>query len=132
MAKQATMSVNTNMAKAHPAHDYGRFDFIRLAWPMGGISLLLTIAAIVLIFTRGLNYGIDFAGGTEVQVRFNQPVSVKDLRDAIEQVGITNPSIQSFGGSNEFLIRLESPRAATESMIRLSETIVNPIVIGRR
>jgi preprotein translocase subunit SecF len=114
MAKQATMSVNTNMAKPHAAHDYGRFDFIRLAWPMGGISLLLTVAAIVLIFTRGLNYGIDFAGGTEVQVRFNQPVSMKDLREAIEQVGITNPSVQSFGGSNEFLIRLESPRAATE------------------
>ena len=93
---------------------YGRFDFIKAAPVMGGISALLTVIAIVLLCTKGLNYGIDFAGGTEVQVRFSKPVEQQELRTAIESIGIKDPGIQSYGPNNEYLIRLELPKGATE------------------
>ena len=90
--------------------DHGKIDFVKIAPIMGGISVLLTILAIALLLTKGLNYGIDFAGGTEIQLRFPQAVDAHQLREAIEGLGIHEPSVQSFGANNEFLIRLETPR----------------------
>ena len=95
-------------------HDFGRFDFVKWSPVMGGISLLLTVIALVLIFTKGLNYGIDFVGGTEIQVRFDKAVDVHELRKSIEEGGVAEPEIQSFGGSNEYLIRLSSPHGKTD------------------
>lgn len=94
--------------------DHGKIDFVKIAPLMGGISVVLTIIAIVLVMTKGLNYGIDFAGGTEIQLRFPQAVEAHQLRTTIEDAGIKNPTVQSFGGTNEFLIRLETPQGHTE------------------
>jgi preprotein translocase subunit SecF len=93
---------------------FGKFDFVKAAPIMGGVSLLLTIIALVLIFTKGLVYGIDFAGGTEMQVRFDKAVEASALRDAVASVGVQEPNVQAFGSDREFLIRLETPHAATE------------------
>jgi preprotein translocase subunit SecF len=117
MAKQAQTKDQQKDKAARIAakeQDFGRFDFVKMAPLMGGISLVLTIAAIVLVMVKGLNYGIDFAGGTEIQARFPTAIDAGDLRKTIEENGIANPSVQGFGGTNEFLIRLESPHAATE------------------
>jgi preprotein translocase subunit SecF len=111
MAKQATM--NTQFAGA-VKEDHGKIDFVHLAPLMGGISVLLTVVAIVLLMTKGLNYGIDFAGGTEIQLRFPQAVDAHQLRSAIEEIGVKNPTVQAFGSDNEFLIRLETPHGVTE------------------
>ncbi len=111
MAKQSTM--NSKEAEGLK-EDHGKIDFVKIAPLMGGISLLLTIVSVVLVFTKGLNYGIDFAGGTEIQLRFAQAVDAHQLRSSIEEAGIKNPSVQAFGGSNDFLIRLETPHGATE------------------
>lgn len=103
-----------NARTASTEHDFGKFDFVKNAWLMGGVSIVLTIAALVLIATKGLNYGIDFRGGTEMQVRFDKPVEVKALRDAVAATQAKNPSVQEFGSNQEYLIRLETPEAATE------------------
>lgn len=111
MARQATMN---EAAAAQQRGEEGRIDFVKIAPLMGGISLLLTVLSIVLILTKGLNYGIDFRGGTEIQFRFPQAVEVGALRAAIEEAGAKNPTVQSFGSSNEFLVRLDTPHGATE------------------
>jgi preprotein translocase subunit SecF len=121
MAKQAQSQDHQKERVARLAAkelEFGRFDFVKLAPLMGGISLVLTVISLVLLAGKGLNYGIDFAGGTEIQVRFAKPVEASQLRDAIEEVGIKNPSVQSFGSSNEFLIRLESPKGAESEKIQ--------------
>lgn len=112
MAKEAL--VNKQEAGAAVKEDHGKIDFVNIAPVMGGISVLLTVIAIVLLMTKGLNYGIDFAGGTEIQLRFPQAVDAHQLRSTIEEIGIKNPSVQAFGGSNDYLIRLETPHGATE------------------
>jgi len=82
------------------------YDFIgkrRTAYAIAGALLgLFFIAAIVFQVTRGswLNYGVDFTGGTLVQVRFEQPTSANELREALPGTEITR-----FGGENEYLIR---------------------------
>lgn len=95
--------------------DIGGIDFVRLAPVMGGLSLLLTIVSLALFLTKGFNYGIDFAGGTEVHLKFSQSVSAEQLREAMHKAGIGDPSVQSFGEANEFLVRLGTPEANSDA-----------------
>lgn len=112
------MATNTKQTKSITSsedHDFGKFDFVKWAPLLGGISLVLTVISLILIWKPGLNYGLDFRGGTEIQVRFDKPVDSGELREAVVATGVKEPGIQSFGGgTNEFLIRLESPEGATE------------------
>lgn len=79
----------------------------RIAYAISAVLLLLTL--ISLIVQGGPNYGIDFAGGTVVQLRFDQPVSIDDIRAGMDDMGITASAIQSFGdpGANEYLVRTD-------------------------
>lgn len=73
------------------------------------LSTLVNLAVLVILFTRGANLGVDFAGGTVVQLKFQQPVSIPDVRRALESINLGGSEIQDFGreGDNEYLIRLE-------------------------
>lgn len=84
-------------------------DFIRLAKPMGTLSLILVIASLVLIMTKGFNYGIDFSGGTEMHVKFTKPVTAEEVRAVLTDVGAGGASVQTFGEANEFLVRIGTP-----------------------
>ena len=108
---------NPNASSGGPSRsegDFGRFDFVKWSPVMGGISIILTVVALALIFTKGMNYGIDFAGGTEMQVRFDKDVDAHQLREVIAKSGVENAGVQSFGSNKEYLIRLELPHAPTE------------------
>lgn len=108
-------STSRAQAQAKPRpHDFGRFDFVKNAPLFGGISLLALIVSVGLLLTKGLNYGIDFAGGTEIQVKFDNPVEIDALRKAIESTGAHNATVQQFGSNTEFLVRMDTPEAATE------------------
>jgi preprotein translocase subunit SecF len=122
-AGQQTSTINrAAVSRADREKDFGKFDFVKHAPIMGGISLVLTLIAIALLMTKGLNYGIDFAGGTEIQVRFAQPVEQSAVRAAIEEVGIHDPSVQTFGSASEYLIRLELPKGHSE---KETNTLIN-------
>ena len=73
------------------------------------LSTLVNLAVVVLLFTKGPNMGVDFAGGTLVQLKFQQKVSIPDIRRALTTTGLGDSVIQDFGqeGLNEFLVRLE-------------------------
>ena len=67
-------------------------------------SVVLTIICIISIAWRGLNYGIDFAGGTLVQIKFHKAVSADDIRKVLIQIGIDDSVIQT-SGADEVIIR---------------------------
>lgn len=111
--KTTTASATTEAARK----EYGRIDFFAIAPLMGGLSVLAVVVSLVFIFTKGFNYGIDFAGGTEMQIKFTQPVDVGQLRQLAEQLGAKNASVQSFGGGSEYLVRMETFDAPTEKEV---------------
>src|SRR5690606_11225682 len=92
------------------------YDFIgnrRIAYAITAAALaLFLVAALVFQFSRGswLNYGVDFTGGTLLQVRFEQPTSVNELREILAGTEITR-----FGGENEFLIRAQEFGEGTDA-----------------
>ena len=73
------------------------------------ISTVINLAILLLLFTRGPKLGVDFAGGTMVQLKFQQKVTNTEIRQALARVDLGDSVVQDFGkeGDNEFLIRLE-------------------------
>ena len=84
-----------------------KIDF--MGWHKIGFALsgLLTIGSIVLFLTVGLNYGIDFVGGTLIEVRSTTgPANLADMRQRLDALHIGEPSLQGFGPPTDVLIRL--------------------------
>ncbi|NVJ51047.1 MAG: protein translocase subunit SecF [Gammaproteobacteria bacterium] len=69
-------------------------------------SALLLLGSVASFFTKGLNLGLDFSGGTMIQVKYDSPVEIENVRTALEKANINNAVIQFFGSSSEITIRL--------------------------
>ena len=110
MARQKT----ENKIKTTKKNDPGKYDFLGKALPFGIMSGVLMLISLGLIVVKGLNYGIDFAGGTEVQVKFSQPIETNEIRSFVENLNIGNTSVQSFDDKSEYLIRFEVVKGATD------------------
>ena len=95
------------------------FDFIGKWRICVAISTALVLLGVVGIPLRGFRLGIDFAGGTEVQVRFVDAGLVDEgaIRDVVNGLGIPNASVTRFGGddSHEFLIKFRGGREIEEA-----------------
>ena len=72
-------------------------------------SLTLIGISILLLIIKGPNYGIDFRGGTAIQLKFEKSISIGDVRSAIGKIGYDNAEIKQIGyaGENEIIIRIE-------------------------
>jgi len=73
------------------------------------LSILVTVASLVLVGVRGLNLGIDFVGGQVVRATFAQPVDIEDLRGRVAGLNVGDASIQEFGDNRTYQIRLPKP-----------------------
>ncbi len=73
------------------------------------LSILLMIASIATVATRGLNLGVDFVGGQMIRTTFAQPIDVEQLRGRVGALNLGEASIQEFGGPKSFQIRLPRP-----------------------
>ena len=84
------------------------FDFIGKRKPAFFISTAVNLIILVGIAVFGFNLGVDFAGGTVVEVKFNHPVSAADVRERVESGQLHDVSVQSIGAASEnsFLVRL--------------------------
>ena len=83
------------------------YDFMGRRIPFLGFSALLIIASIVLLLTKGLNYGVDFAGGTIVQVKYQKDAPIDDIRHILNKTeSYSNASITEFGSPDEIIIKL--------------------------
>ena len=77
--------------------------FMRHALVFNVISLVTFLAAVFFLATRGLNFGVDFRGGTVIEVNYAQAVDFTRVRSAIDKLDVGEYSAQSFGGANTAL-----------------------------
>ena len=103
--------------------------FLGAAKTLMPLSLILAFFALAVIVSKGFVYGIDFAGGNEVQVRFQEDVTAQELRESLKKSGIKKSVVQSFGTDKEFLIRIEVSKGETENNATL-KTFVSTLKEG--
>ena len=87
------------------------FDFMGKRLPFLGLSLILFLGSLVLLTTKGLNFGIDFSGGTIVQVKYEQKAPIDDIRNILKGTKFDNSSISEFGSAEEIVIRVKGTSA---------------------
>ena len=97
--------------------DDTHFNFmgqIKTAMIISGIAILIGLGSIV--FSGGLKYGIDFAGGTLVQLQFKNPPDIEVIRDGLKTIGLGESTIQEFGSKKDILIRVERSEEKLEAV----------------
>src|SRR6202162_2557983 len=83
------------------------YDFVgKRRWFYMASAALIAISLLSILIRGGLNYGIDFTGGTLVQVRYDKPATVDLVRRGLDEIKLGGGVIQQFGDVQEYLIRL--------------------------
>jgi preprotein translocase subunit SecF len=100
--------------------DNTNIDFMRWRNIALVLSIVVTAAAIALVFTRGLNLGVDFVGGQMIRVTFSQPPALDDLRDRVDGLGHGEASLQESGAPNIIAIRMPLPEGGESAASRVA------------
>jgi len=98
-------------------------DFVGKRKITYAVSLsMILISILSLIFHGGPKYGIDFVGGTVIQIKFPAAVVINDINAGLSEMGLENSTIQTFGSDadHDYLIRTESPLALSKASPRPS------------
>jgi preprotein translocase subunit SecF len=111
-----------------PFMSYGRYTT--------SISLFTFLVAVVFLFTKGLNFGVDFTGGTVMEVHYSQAADLNKVREQLASTGLPDAQVQNFGSSHDVLIQI--PLKANKAGAKLSDQVLktlqqsSPDVIQRR
>jgi preprotein translocase subunit SecF len=97
-----------------PFMSYGRYTT--------SISLITFIFAIFFLFSKGLNFGVDFTGGTVIEVNYAQPADVNKVREQLGSIGLHDALVQNFGSSKDVLIQV--PLKQNTAGAKLSEQVI--------
>jgi len=92
------------------------FNFMKYRRIALGLSLCLIISSLLLLATRGLNFGIDFAGGMLFQLEFDAPLSVSEIRASLDEAGFGGAVIQPYSDRG-VLIRVKSDREGDQKIV---------------
>lgn len=91
---------------------YGRPDdehvipFMKIAMPAAVFSIILTLASIFFIVTKGLNLGLDFTGGVSAELNYAEPVNASDVSKALSQAGFNDSVVQTLGSNRDLMVRM--------------------------
>jgi preprotein translocase subunit SecF len=92
--------------------NYDFIGFRRYAYGITGLLFLLGLGALL---ARGLNYSIEFTGGTLVQIHTSRPFDVAQVRGALDAEGIPGAEIQTFGGAGDYIIRARTAKRGSDA-----------------
>lgn len=90
--------------------------FMRIRTPMAILSLLVVIAGLVAMVTKGLNLGLDFTGGTTAEINYVQPVDQEAVRTALEKNGFADVVVQHVGSATDVILRMPPQKGHETNM----------------
>lgn len=106
------------------------FNFMKYKFMALAVSGIIIVVGVVNISgKKGLNYGIDFAGGALIQIRFKDSIPINELRQSLSESGLSASKIQEVErGEKEFIIRTMLPEEETDQDLEVHEVMANQIV----
>ena len=99
-----------------------------------GVTVLLTVLALFSMFHKGMNYGLDFTGGTLIELTYEKPADLTKVREELATAGFHDAVVQSFGATTDLLVRMpgDDPLLGNKVAAALGEAdSANPAVIKR-
>jgi preprotein translocase subunit SecF len=96
--------------------------FMRYALMFNVISLITFMIAVGALAVRGLHLGVDFTGGTVMELKYSHPANLQQIREAVSRLGFTDAAVQNFGTASDVLVRLPVKPGLTSA--KLSETVI--------
>ncbi|MCX7556990.1 protein translocase subunit SecF [Xanthomonadaceae bacterium JHOS43] len=112
-------------------------NFLRLRHIAMAIAAFMLIGTFVLLGTRGLNYALDFTGGTVAELKFEHPADLDELRDKLDAAGYAGAVVQAFGSEMDVMVRLQSSEDAAnitqtgDAVLTTLSTSENPATLVR-
>jgi preprotein translocase subunit SecF len=105
-----------------------KFDFVSKRHIAAIGSTILVVASLLLFFIRGPNWGIDFTGGSEIHLKFNEPAEIGEIRAALGQLGLSEDSVQQINAPEdyEFIVRIQDATFGADAFQRqVTERLVS-------
>ncbi|MFI8373030.1 protein translocase subunit SecF [Pseudomonas helleri] len=99
-----------------------------------GVTVLLTVLALFSMFHKGMNYGLDFTGGTLIELTYEKPADLTKVRNELTTAGFHDAVVQSFGATTDLLVRMpgDDPLLGNKVAAALGQADTsNPAVIKR-
>ncbi len=86
-------------------------------------SFLLIIFSILILLFKGLNYGVDFKGGTLIEIRTNESVKISDLRSAFINMNLGDVTVKKFGKKNDYLVKIETINTKDDFIQKINQKL---------
>ncbi|RKY96806.1 MAG: protein translocase subunit SecF, partial [Ignavibacteriae bacterium] len=99
------------------------YDFLGKRKIAYAISITLFLIGVISVIVRGLEFGIDFKGGTEIVLQFEKPVDVGEIRTYVENLGLGTAEVKTFGGETGIMVRTEEQVIPPEIFPKVVENI---------
>lgn len=106
-----------------------KIDFMSVAAAALVLSIVLNALSVVSLATRGLNFGLDFTGGTLIEVSYPAPPSIADVRAHLASAGMSDSVVQTFGAASDIVVRIP-PRSKEESNAEITTEVLQALQKG--
>ena len=101
-------------------------EFVNHFKKLNLISILLGIISLIFIIFKGLNYGIDFKGGTLIEIRLeNKDIKISEIRDSLSNINLGDISIKNFGKEGDYILKIEEKLEKNEVLIKKLKSTLN-------
>ncbi|SQA97101.1 preprotein translocase subunit SecF [Cedecea neteri] len=99
-------------------HDFMRWDY--WAFSISGILLILSV---VIIGVKGFNWGLDFTGGTVIEIGLEKPADLDAMRASLQKAGFEEPLVQNFGSSRDIMVRMPPAKGEAGGQVLGSKVV---------
>lgn len=98
-------------------HKETHIDFMGIRRITAVLSIGITIASLVLLGVKGLNFGLDFTGGTQLELRYSQPVHFEEVREQLDKAGLTGSKVTQYGSTRDILVKTANRKGISEQQM---------------
>jgi len=98
-------------------HNLPHIHFMKKRHIMAALSVIAFAVSVFFIFSKGINFGLDFSGGTQLELSFSRSYEISKLHDILDKEGFKNAKITTFGSTKDILIRLANRAGTSEAQL---------------